>query len=346
MTKRRSDRFLEALAEFERALVVTHDNPDPDALASGWALGTLVTQRLGRPARLVAGGAIVRAENTRMVELLKPPIELVEGVEIEEDSAVVFVDCAPTSTNHLLSELDLRPVAVIDHHQHVGPRYRARFRDVRTNVAASATIATQYLREQGIEPTGELATALLYAIHTDALGWPAFTRTDQRMISWLSPLANLNRLADIQSAPLDRAYYADLLLAMENTFVYDGSALCFLPQANGPEIVGEVADLLIRAADLRRVLCGAVVGGDVLVSVRTTADGGDASELVHRVLGGLGHGGGHRNRAGGKVSAPARSPRLGEELQGELRNRWLKACRVDQQRGTRLVARKEILQHL
>ncbi|HID22577.1 MAG TPA: hypothetical protein EYP14_09265, partial [Planctomycetaceae bacterium] len=59
----RSERLLRVLSEYDRLVVVTHDNPDPDAIAAGWALLTLIESRLKRSARLVGGGAIVRAEN-------------------------------------------------------------------------------------------------------------------------------------------------------------------------------------------------------------------------------------------------------------------------------------------
>ena len=43
-------------------LILTHDNPDPDAIATGWAIHFLIKECLDRKVRLVAGGAVVRAE--------------------------------------------------------------------------------------------------------------------------------------------------------------------------------------------------------------------------------------------------------------------------------------------
>src|SRR5690606_25783102 len=121
---------------FDEVVVVTHDNPDPDAIASGWGLSVLIRERLRKPVRLVAGGAIIRAENLRMVELLRPPIELLERIETSDNCAAVLVDCQPTGVNHLLTSSRLQPTAVIDHHQpkgngakRSGPR--PRFTDIR-----------------------------------------------------------------------------------------------------------------------------------------------------------------------------------------------------------------------
>ena len=52
---RRSTRLLNALDGYERVLVVTHDNPDPDAIASGWGLCWLIREKLGKPTRLIGG---------------------------------------------------------------------------------------------------------------------------------------------------------------------------------------------------------------------------------------------------------------------------------------------------
>lgn len=342
----RSDRFLRVVGEYEQVLILTHDNPDPDGIAASWAVAVLIREKLGRPVRVVAGGAVIRAENLRMLELLRPPIEFLERATPAPEAAVVMVDCVPTAANHVLGGSGVRPVAVIDHHAPGPRRFRVRYRDVRPRVAATATIAGQYLREQGVEPGTDLATALLYGIRTDAIGRYEFSRTDQGVLSWLGAWASHKKLADIESAPLARAYYADLLLAMENAFVYDDALLCFLPRAHGPEIVGEVADLLIRCEGINRVMCGAVIGGDALFSVRTTDVGGDACALVDKALAGLGHGGGHKHRAGGKLALPAGGSRIGEDLQSVLRTQWLAACGVDQQRGTRLVARREIIDNL
>jgi nanoRNase/pAp phosphatase (c-di-AMP/oligoRNAs hydrolase) len=343
--EKRSDRLLKILSEYQQVLVLAHDNPDPDAIASGWAIVTMIREKTMLPARFVAGGAIFRAENRRMVELLEPPLELTDQIEVLPGTAVVLVDASPSAVNHLLGESG-QLTAVIDHHQPEGRRPRLRYCDIRSKVVASATIVTQYLREQNIDPWPALATALTYAIRSDATGQPDFSPADHRAMSWLGLRADHQKLAEIESAPLSPDYYQDMLLAMENTFVYDDVALCFLPKAGGPEIISEVADLLGRHRDLTRVMVGGVVSGDLLVSVRAKPGTGDASKLVIESLKGLGRGGGHQRRAGGKVPDVTRGEHVSEDLQSELRNRWLAACGVDAQRGQRLVPRKEILENL
>jgi nanoRNase/pAp phosphatase (c-di-AMP/oligoRNAs hydrolase) len=343
----RSERFLAALSAYSEIFVVTHDNPDPDAIATGWAMSWLIEAKLHKPVRLIGGGEIVRAENRHMLKLLEPPLELVRQLTIPPNSGVVLVDCGSAAQNHLFPPGSVEPGAVVDHHPCCDAARRNQFRDIRPRAAASASIAASYLREQGLEPHRKLATALLYAIQTETIGNEVYySRLDRTVLLWLSRYADPGLLAEIENAPLSPAYFADLALALQGTFIYGDTALCLLPRASGPEIVGEVADLLIRCEGIRRVLCGAVVREDVVLSARTRPDGEDAAALIRNTLQGLGYGGGHRHRAGGKIPGRGRGLEVLELLQDELLSRWLIACGIDHQRGHHLIARREIVENL
>jgi nanoRNase/pAp phosphatase (c-di-AMP/oligoRNAs hydrolase) len=343
----KSEELLHVLSEFDRFLVVMHDNPDPDAIATGWGLQLLIRRRLHRPVRVIGGGAIVRAENRHLVELLQPPIELVDDLEVGEGATAILVDCGSEANNHLLTRKSLHPIAVIDHHVNEALETRPAFRDIRPHVAASASISASYLREQRIEPGAKLASAMIYALRTETCGSEThYSALDRSILPWLTERAEPALLAEIENAPLSRDYFGDLLLAMQSTFVYDRVALCFLPRASGAEIVGEVADLLIRCQGIQRVLCAAIVGADLVLSARTERDCGSAVTLLARTLEGLGGAGGHAHRAGGKITGVGRGAKVAEELSDELRRRWLKSCGVKRKRGTRLIAKRDIVENL
>jgi nanoRNase/pAp phosphatase (c-di-AMP/oligoRNAs hydrolase) len=301
-----------------------------------------VKERLGRRARLVGRGPILRSENLQFLRLLKPPIDLVEDIQVGPQTGAILVDCAAGSLNHLLAG-KTSPVAVIDHHESPGDGLRIPFRDVRPRVTASATIATTYLREQELEPSPEMATALLYAVRTEMQGArAALSAVDHTALRWLSGYAEYDVLSDIENAPLPRHYYKELLLALDSVLVYAAVAICFLPRITGPEILGEVADLLIRGDGLDYVLCGAKHDGEFFLSARSKRRDSDAVCLLRHVLRDLGHCGGHRHRAGGKVEAAVAKGDT-EDLEREIRTRWLSACNSTRRRGKRLVGRKEIV---
>ena len=324
---KRSSQLLDVLADYDQLIIVMHDNPDPDAIATGWAVHTLIEEKLGTPTRLIGGGAIVRAENLHMVDLLGPPIQLVLSVEVSGNCATVLVDCALGASNQLLTRSAKKPVAIIDHHLSECRDADVNFVDIRSDVAASATIAADYLREQNIEPGPKLATALVYAMRTETRGCETHhSELDNSVLVWLTERAEPALLAEIENAPLSRRYFADLAAAMSETVVYDDTAFCMLPHAAGPEIVGEVADLLIRCHGVRQALCAAVVDGDLLLSARTQRDNENACHLLQRTLDGIGGGGGHAHRAGGKIPRVNGDRRRVDKLHNEVRQRWLAAC--------------------
>ena len=109
--------------------------------------------------------------------------------------------------------------------------------------------------------------------------------------------ANLSMLGDIENAPLSAEYFGDFAKALQSCTLHRDTAFCLLPHASCPEIISEVADLLIRHQVLKRVLCAAVHNHRVLLSARTEPGGGNATALLDETINGLGHAAGHPYRA-------------------------------------------------
>src|SRR5215208_2925344 len=61
------DRLLRVAKGRRRALIVTHDNPDPDSIAAAVALGHVLEECAGVETEVGYGGIIGRAENIAFV---------------------------------------------------------------------------------------------------------------------------------------------------------------------------------------------------------------------------------------------------------------------------------------
>src|SRR5262249_22605327 len=164
--QQRSERLLATLTSFARVVVVSHVNPDPDALASMLGVKALIEQCLpGREVVLTCDGMIARAENREMVERLPVPLVPVESVPVGASTAVVMVDSQPF-TGRRFSEANM-PHVVIDHHETPGVLTGVLFRDIRPNLGATSTMVTGYLLERHVAIPPRLATALLYGIDSE-----------------------------------------------------------------------------------------------------------------------------------------------------------------------------------
>ena len=135
----------------------------------------------------------------------------------------------------------MQPVAVIDHHVDTGAGapHECVFSDIRSDAASTAAIAASYLKEQGLEPPEDLATALVYGIRTETkAGETDYSALDREMLTWVTGFSNPSVLAQIEDATLQLPYFSDLALAFQRTLLFGDTAFCVLSQCQGPESVG------------------------------------------------------------------------------------------------------------
>ncbi|MBY0525154.1 MAG: DHH family phosphoesterase [Gemmataceae bacterium] len=346
LTRRRSERFLAGLADCSCVSFVSHVHLDPDSLGSMLGLAHLVETCLDKPVRLIRDGLINRAENRAMVELLDIDLVPLEEVTWAADEAVVMVDSQPNTGRHTL-DADVPLYAVIDHHETLGDLAGIPFVDLRRNVGATCSIVTSYLTEQEVELPPRLATALYYGIETELNGHPRESNAlDDSSLNLLYPLADKDGLAQIRNARLPHAYFQTVLQAMQSSFIYDRLIISWVDELPQPELAAQVADFLIRFDEVDWALCAGVCGNRLVLSLRTATAQGCAGDLLQQVVGKLGSAGGHHRRAGGVIKLPSTAPSAIEDVQGELRRRLLKALHIDECRGQRLVALRDMLQNL
>ena len=343
---RRSDRFLAGLEDFSRVTFVTHVHPDPDSLGSMMGLAHLVETKLGLPTRLTRDGLISRAENRAMVELLKVDLIPVDEIAWEKEDAVVMVDSQPNTGRHNFDER-LPLYAVIDHHETMGDLDDVAFLDVRPSYGATCTVVTKYLTDQEVPIPSRIATALMYGIDTEVAGFPReASETDDSALQFLFSIADKNLIAKIKSAPLPLSHFECMLQALQNSFIYDHLIISWVNDLPQPEQAAEVAEFLIRFEQVEWALCGGVFRDKLVLSFRSAVPQAKSGEILRQAVGRLGRAGGHDRRAGGCIRLPSTSTNAIEEVQSELRRRLLKALKIEDCRGQRLVPLREMLQNI
>jgi len=344
--QRRSDRFVHGLVSAERVVFVSHVNPDPDSLASMLGLAHLVESRLGKPTCLTRDGLICRAENRAMVEVLKINLTPIEEMVWKDGDAIVMVDSQPNTGRHTFPEY-LPIYAVIDHHDTPGDLDGVAFVDIRPNMGATCTLVTRYLKEQDVALTEKVATALLYALETETTGFPReASAADDEALLFLYPLADKDLIAEIRNARLPHDYFGSFLQALQSSFIYDRLVISWVNELSQPEQAAEIADFMIRFEEVDWAVCGGVYGDSLILSIRSALAEAKCGDLLRQVVGNLGKAGGHDRRAGGCVKLSSTSASAIEDMQSELRRRFLKALKIEDVRGQRLVPLREILQNL
>lgn len=281
-------------------LILTHDNPDPDSLAAALGLSRLLGAH-GMASTIALGGIIGRAENRAMVRELHILLEPFERLDLSQFSAFGLVDTQPGTGNNSLPR-DRGADIVIDHHPPRTNGTEVSWRDIRPELGATATIVYGYLKQEQIALDPLLATAFLYALKSETrdLGREA-TNDERDAYVDLLGTADLERLYSISSPKLGREHFVAVDRALRAAVCWGELLAINLGTLDYPDLVAEVADLMLPYEKAHWVLCVGQRQGMVYLSMRTDITTATAGQLIRRVVGVRGASGGHGMTAGGRL---------------------------------------------
>jgi nanoRNase/pAp phosphatase (c-di-AMP/oligoRNAs hydrolase) len=318
---------LKKRAAGRRAAVLTHDNPDPDSLAAALGLKRLFESE-GIPSTMAIGGIIGRAENRAMVRELKIDLHRIEKLDWSEYAIVAMVDTQPGTGNNSLPS-GRRADVVIDHHPPRSDLGDVLWLDIRTEMGATATIVYEYLRERGIAIDPTLATAFLYALKSETrdLGRESGEAEREAYVE-LSKVADFERLYAITNPKLGREHFVALDRALRSAVVWGDLLAINLGQLDYPDLVAEIADLMLPYEKAHWVLCVGQHNRTVYLSARTDITDATAGALIRRVVGSNGAAGGHGMIAGGRLFAEVRDEGELKAMYDELTARLVRELKI------------------
>jgi len=318
-------KLVELLKGKSKLLIVLQDNPDPDAFGAAAALRKIVNAVSNVKCTFVYGGVIGRGENRALVRYLSLAFRKAENVDFDKFDLFAMVDAQPGAGNNCMPDAII-PTIVIDHHPIRKKTRAAAFTDIRRNYGSTSTILCEYFIESKIEPDVPLATALLYGIRSDTqdLGREAI-QADIDAIEMLYPLANKRMLSQIQRGSEPREYFKMLGEGLLNSRVYGNAIVTALGEMDNPDMIGEIADLLLREENTKWTMCNGLFDGKLLVSVRTESDILSAEAVMKKIVSRRGTGGGHFTYAGGQIRLRKNTKKEKAKLEALVRDRFLKA---------------------
>ncbi len=303
-------------SDSRKTLILTHDNPDPDSIASSLGWQYLLRSRFGQESTIAYGGIVGRAENQSMIRHLNISMTHVDQVRFDEYSLVALMDTQPMSGNNSLPD-SVEADIVIDHHPLQEETRKVSFYDVREEVGATSSIVTSFLRETDTLIQPRLATALYYGIKSDTqdLGRGA-NALDADHYLFLFPIVQRELLNRIVYPKVSAEYFKVLNRAFNKARIQGSSLVTFIGKSKIPDMVAEVADMLLRHEGVEWVLAMGTFRKTIVFSIRTSEISGGAGILAQSIVRGIGYAGGHGMIAGGRVELKGRPIReLGEVIQ-------------------------------
>ena len=292
LTRARVQKYQRHFADADRVLILLHNEPDPDAMASGLALRSLL-HRTKTTAIIGAFQGMTRPENVRMANLLDIEVEPVTAESLQQFDRIATVDVQPHYFGGLLKRVDL----VVDHHPQRSS-YAALFKDIRPTYGSTSTILTEHLRAVDANISERTATAMLYAIKSDTLFFSRQTnRSDLEAFTFLYPLADATLVRKMEGFGVTLERLDFVTRAATHGELRDQIYTTHLGDTPREDLVPYVADFLLQLEDVKWTVVSGTVGPDVIVSVRNLGYVGNAGDFVRSCFSDVGNAGGHRAMA-------------------------------------------------
>lgn len=289
---------LEELLGYGSIVIQCHNDPDADAIASGYGLYLYFSSK-GKDVRLVYGGraAIQKSNLSLLVKTYGIPIEYV--TELEEPDLLITVDCQYGQGN--VYPFSGKTVAVIDHHQVTNLEKLPALQEIHSNYGACATLVWQMLMEAGypVEENLGLSTALYYGLYMDTgklqeISHPmdkdmrdALKVDKNAIVLFQNSNLSLDELEIVSQALIHVDYHEEYRFAIVEAKPCD------------PNILGVISDMLIEVDAIDTCIAYCMLSGGAKLSVRSCIKETRADELAEFVAEGVGSCGGHLRKAGG-----------------------------------------------
>jgi len=292
----------EAILPASSVLILTHDYPDPDCLASACGISELLSFWGVKSSVISFGGFVGRAENRAMIRFLNiRTVPFVLIGDVSEFDRIILVDCYPGNGNVSLNS-DTPVHAVIDHHPNVPGKDASFFHDIRADYGATSTIVTNYLLQAKCPIPPKIATALFYGIKTDTGDMRRNASVnDVECYKSLFGIMEYKLLAEIEKPDRDTEFYRMLHKAAEAAVCYDNVGYAHLGAVTAPDYIAEMADLLHRLEKLEWMVCTGIFKNQIFFSIRSknSSGAGIIAEKLSAAFGGSG--GGHSRFAAGRL---------------------------------------------
>jgi len=295
------DAFKRQINSASAILILTHDYPDPDCIASAYGISHLLSFWGYKNPTISFGGFVGRAENRAMIRFLNISLIPYVLLEIKDYDCIILVDCFPGRNNVSLPS-NIKVNAVLDHHRMDETGEHPFFFDVRQDIGATSTIVTQYLVQTGCPITKKIATGLFYGIMTDtgSMGRDN-SPEDLACYKLLFDKIDHRLLAQIEHPDRDIEFFRVLHRAAETMVIFDNAGYLRLGQVSSPDYIGEMADTFHCLEKIEFTICTGIFKKNIFFSIRskTHDEAGLLAETIAKALNG--GGGGHGKAGAGRI---------------------------------------------
>ena len=317
--------------------IFLQDNPDPDAIASGLTL-KYICKHYDVESKLYYGGDISHQNNKALIDLLSLDLISIKTEEaaldvVQSSGKIALIEASIPSRNNVLPE-DVTPNLIFDHHPADINLVKGDYIDIQTDIGATATIMTKYIRQLNLKPDMSLATALLYGIRTDT---NEFTRNtspdDMNAATYLSPLVDKNIMSQLEHPPMGLETLDIIGRAINNKEIRGAYLTSFVEFISDRDALPQAAEMILHLEGVYTVLVFGINDDKVQLSARSRDPKVNLGRILQNAFGEL-NSGGHAAMAAGvikleKLGDPNDKASLLKVTSDDIKNRFFSSVEAE-----------------
>ena len=288
---------LSSLLKYNSIVIQCHDNPDADAICSGYVLYRYF-QAYHKKVRFIYSGnfEISKSNLVYLIKKLRIPIEYVQTLKTKPE-LLLMTDCQYGEGN--VHKFSAKEIAVIDHHQVSGNL--PKINEVRSNLGSSCTVIWNLLKIEDEDKLldKKVSTALYYGLYSDTNAFSEMSHPlDRDMIDSLDyDKALILRLKNMNLTLKEARIAGVAMLGVE--YHKDNHYAILRSEPCDPNILGLIGDFIVAVDTIDVCIVYTVLNFGTKFSIRSCVPETRADELAAFLSARIGSGGGHTEKAGG-----------------------------------------------
>lgn len=290
--KKAAAKFVEAVKKYKNIVIYIPGSPDPDAIASAYAIKYILRQ-LGIDSDIIAEKRLSLTQNQAFIDRLKIPVLFDREINLNKYDAYIVPDF---QDNVIDSIGDSIPCAAhIDHHGRAEEAGKADFSLIRNDVGSTSTLVALIIKNLNLNIPGKdmifIATALIFGLQTDSDQYKNISALDIEALSYLSAFADRAILEEINSIPPSLQTLQLYNQARENETVYKDWAFYGLGyvDARHRDSIAITADMIMKNSPSKVIAIFAVIENRdkketyLDVSLRSNSGEVDLNRIIKRI---------------------------------------------------------------
>ena len=278
----------------QEVAIITHDFPDPDAVASALGMSTVLRQIGVKPGPIYYTGEVSHPQNKVMVNLLNISMINYEKDPLENGAPCILVDLNDIGNNTNQTRIKRQEVsikAVVDHHK---ARYPKGIPVDSRPIGSTAAIIWEYLKQLNFDFDTEegkfLAKALLIGIKVDTqdLLSDNTSKLDSDAYEELRQHVDKQKLISILNYPLPEHFFDLRQIAnMEENKHFENSTLIAGVGIIAPakrDALPVIADEFLRMSSVQTSVIFGIIEDYVDISVRSNNISIDVGEFLQSIF--------------------------------------------------------------